>query len=116
MSSRPRVKVTLSDETYETIRRLSDLNGKSMSMIVGELIEAVSPGMASTLALLEAADDASDETKIAMIEAMDQIQEELISSLGKAAAPTHRLIAQQRELDLSTEPRKKARLKRRGSK
>ena len=92
MSQNPRVKVTLSEETYSTIQRLSKLNGESMSAILGDLIESVAPSLESTLQLLIAAENASDEGKARLIRALDDIENTLIGAHGASQAQlTHHM-------------------------
>lgn len=61
VAKNPRVSVTLSPEDYEVLRRLSELNGESMSSIVGELVQTVSPALSRVIEVIEAAQGAKPE-------------------------------------------------------
>ena len=78
----PRVKVTLSERSYWTIRKLSEKNGQSMSALIGEMVEMIAPNLGETLELLEAAEAANDGTKAQLLGVFERLQEELFSSVG----------------------------------
>lgn len=61
VAKNPRVSVTLSPEDYEILRRLSELNGESMSSIIGELVQAVSPALGRVVDVVEVAQGAKPE-------------------------------------------------------
>ena len=42
-TSKPRVSVTLDPETYEVLHGLAQLNGESLSAVIGGLLDAVAP-------------------------------------------------------------------------
>lgn len=92
-TSRPRVSVTLRDETYATLRRLSQANGESMSSILGGLVEATAPALERVAALVEAASGAQQEVLERLAESMTAAE----STLSPLA-----LEGQQEFLDLMT--------------
>jgi len=42
-TTKPRVSVTLDPEMYAALRELADMNGESMSAVIGGLLEVVAP-------------------------------------------------------------------------
>lgn len=52
-TDKPRITITLEPEHYALLRRLSALNGESMSSIVGELVESVAPTLSRVADVLE---------------------------------------------------------------
>ena len=89
MSHKPRVKVTLSPETFATIEALADLGGTSMSKVIGELVESVAPMLTRQAAFMQAASEADQATKEKLLAAFDAIEAELVGAVGSAQARTY---------------------------
>ena len=79
---KPRIAIYLKPHVYETIKRLSELNGGSMSRIVAELVEAVADPLMRTVALLEAAASAPKEIKDGLRGTVEAIERELYGTVG----------------------------------
>ncbi len=62
-TSKPRVNVTLEPEVYELLKRLSRLNGESMSKIIGDFLDSVTPVLARVADVLETAANVQDEAR-----------------------------------------------------
>jgi hypothetical protein len=79
---KPRIAIYLQPHVYETINRLSELNGEPMSRIVAELVEAVSEPLIRTVALLEAAASAPQQVKDGLRGTLQQMERELYGAAG----------------------------------
>ena len=55
MTTKPRITVSFSPETYTLIQRLASVQRVSMSRVVSELVETVAPSLERVAAVLEAA-------------------------------------------------------------
>lgn len=109
VAQKPRLKVTLSASTYATIERLAELNNCSMSSVVGDLVEGVAPSMAGTLAMLEAAEHSSVQTKQKLVSAMEGIERDLIGALGSSHAVMHHELSKAIHSDASkSKPQKRS--------
>lgn len=56
-----RISVSLQDDDYEVLRRLSQLNGESMSAIISGLVQTVSPALGRVADVLEVASTAQGD-------------------------------------------------------
>lgn len=79
---KPRIAIYLKPHVYETIKRLSELNGEPMSRIVAELIEAVGDPLMRTVALLEAAAAAPKQIKDGLRGSLESMERELYGVAG----------------------------------
>lgn len=79
---KPRIAIYLPPHVYETIKRLSELNGEPMSRIVAELVEAVSEPLIRTVALLEAAASAPQQIKDGLRGTVQQMERDLYGAAG----------------------------------
>lgn len=79
---KPRIAIYLKPHVYETIKRLSDLNGEPMSRIVSELVEAVGEPLMRTVALLEAAASAPKQIKDGLRGTVQQMERDLYGVSG----------------------------------
>lgn len=89
---KPRIAIYLPPHVYETIKRLSELNGEPMSRIVAELVEAVSEPLIRTVALLEAAASAPQQIKDGLRGTMQTMERELYGAAGYTIAQMDWLI------------------------
>lgn len=62
-TTKPRITITLEPKVYELLRRLSAVNGHSMSSIVTEFLEVAVPPMERMVVVLEQAKALPAETK-----------------------------------------------------
>lgn len=60
-TDRPRITITLEPEHYTMLRRLSALNGESMSSIVADVVASVAPALTRVADVLEHAANAKGE-------------------------------------------------------
>lgn len=74
-TTNPRIAVTLSPEHYRVLRRLADLQGRSMSRIVGELISEMAPSL----------DRVADVVELAA-KAQASVRDEIRAAVGDAEA------------------------------
>lgn len=91
-TTKPRIAITLNQHTYETIRRLAELNGEPMSRIVAELIEAVRDPLMRTVALLEAAREAPQQVKDGLRGTFEAMERDLYGAAGYAQGQVDWLI------------------------
>ncbi|WP_460985719.1 hypothetical protein, partial [Staphylococcus aureus] len=64
---KPRVAVTLENQTHEVISRLASLQKRSRSAVIADLLDSIVPALSRTVALLEAAREAPNEVKRGLI-------------------------------------------------
>lgn len=83
-TKKPRVQVTLEPHTHEVIERLAALQNRSRGAIIAELVEAVEPSLARTVALLEAAAAAPDQVKDGLRSVVEGIHSDLTAMSGDA--------------------------------
>lgn len=81
---KPRIAIYLPPHVYETIKRLSELNGEPMSRIVAELVEAVAEPLIRTVALLEAAASAPQQIKDGLRGTVETMERDLYGVAGYA--------------------------------
>ena len=76
-TTNPRIAVTLSPANYRILRRLADLQGRSMSRIVGELVAEMAPSLDRVADVVELAAKAQasvrDEIRAAVADAESSI-------------------------------------------
>lgn len=91
---KPRVQVTLEPETHAVIERLAYLQGCSRGAIIGELLEAVTPSLTQTVALLEAAASAPQQVKDGLKSVVEGIHEDLQEFAGDSSKQLDMLLNQ----------------------
>jgi len=86
MSKSTRLCLTLPPETYETVRRLADLQGVSMASIIRDFMGEVLPVLEKICDALEVAKKASIVARESMLSAAVHAEEELrpIAEMAKA--------------------------------
>ena len=67
----PRITISLPQDQYEAINRLSELQGRPMSKIINELIELTFPSVKRILDVIEATKHFTEEQKQSMQKALD---------------------------------------------
>lgn len=63
---KPRLNVTLEPHRYELLRRLSALQGVSMSSILAEFVDTIAPVLERLVVVLEQAQQAHDSVKVGL--------------------------------------------------
>lgn len=81
-TSKPRITVTLEPEVYETISGLAEIQGRSMSSIVSELLTMVNPVQQKVLAAVKRAMDVQESSKTSLISQLEKGQEEAETAIG----------------------------------
>lgn len=76
-TKKPRATITFQPHHYELLKRWAELQGVSMSALLGEFLEAAYPAMSRTVALLEAAREAPRQVREGLATALDQVEGEL---------------------------------------
>ncbi len=81
---KPRVAVTLENQTHEVISRLASLQKRSRSAVIADLLDSIVPALSRTVALLEAAREAPNEVKRGLISVIEGIHEDFVAVSGKS--------------------------------
>lgn len=84
MSQSHRITVSLPEDAYDVLARLSRLQGGSMSSIVRELMEAVTPSLSRTADLMERASGAQKEVLAGIAAAATASEDAVFGPLGEA--------------------------------
>lgn len=79
-TKRPRTTVTLTDETHRLLKDLSVLSGKSMSFILGDLLEGIIPQLARTIEVMKAAKDAPEEIRQKLVEQYEHSEQKMLEA------------------------------------
>lgn len=79
---KPRVQVTLEPQTHEVFARLAVLQGRTRGSIIAELLDAIAPTMAQTVAILEAAESAPKHVKEGLRAVAESAHDDLVSAAG----------------------------------
>jgi len=85
-TTKPRITVTLSPEVYETLSALSNLQERSMSSIVSELLEISHPIQSRVLAALSHAQTVKLEANADFASELDRAQAQAESALAPLLA------------------------------
>jgi uncharacterized protein (DUF1778 family) len=80
----PRIAVTVSPERYELIRRLAELQGRSMGSVMNEVFDQVEPVLERVCVVLEAAHKAQDEARTGLKERAESAEKDLQPLLEQA--------------------------------
>lgn len=81
-TAKPRIAVTLPQETFDVLARLADLQDRSRGSVVAELLIEITPPLARTVALLEAAFAAPDQVKQGLRSVVEGVHQELVAVSG----------------------------------
>lgn len=79
---KPRVQVTLEPQTHEVFARLAQLQGRTRGSIIAELLDAIAPTMAQTVAILEAAESAPQQVKDGLRAVVESAHDDLLEAAG----------------------------------
>lgn len=84
-TNKPRVQVTLEPLTHAVIERLAALQGRTRGAVIADMLDAVSPALTRTVALLEAAQDAPAQVREGMRRAVEGAHLEIANLAGDAS-------------------------------
>lgn len=87
---KPRIAITLDQETYDVVARLAELQSRSKGSVVADLVESVLPPLRRTVALLEAAQQAPEDVKAGLRSVVESAHNDLLKLSGSG----------QRQLDI----------------
>ncbi len=76
-TNKPRITVTLEEQDYAVLQRLSELQGGSMSRIVSELMSEVTPVLTKVVESLEIAKRAQADVKVNLKKVVDEAEQDL---------------------------------------
>lgn len=79
---KPRIAITLEQETYDVVARLAELQSRSKGAVVADLLEAVLPPLRRTVALLEAAQQAPEHVKAGLRSVVEATHDDLLKLTG----------------------------------
>jgi hypothetical protein len=71
---KPRITVTLTEQQHSVLKSISSAGGKSMSVVISELLEVSMPMLQRMASALEVIRFNTDEERARMVAAMDQAQ------------------------------------------
>jgi hypothetical protein len=83
-TAKPRIAVTLNQQTFEVIARMAQLQGCSRGSIVADMMDAVAPALTRTIALLEAAADAPQQVRDGLRSVVESTHNDLVEASGGA--------------------------------
>lgn len=97
-TNRPRLTITLTDQVHDTLGKLADIQGRSMSSIVLEHLELIEPINQKILSAIGRARRLQEESKGSFLSDLSAAQDQaeaallpllgLLDSLGSAKPPT----------------------------
>jgi len=79
-TTRPRITVTLTDETHSLLKDLSSLSGKSMSFLISDLVEGIIPQLSRTVEVMRAAKEAPEGIKQKILEQYEQAEQKMLEA------------------------------------
>jgi hypothetical protein len=89
---KPRVQVTLEPQTHAVIERLAELQGRTRGAVIADLLDSITPVMARTVALLEAAASAPQQVKDGLRSVVQGVHDELVAKGGASTAQMDMLL------------------------
>jgi len=75
----PRITISLTQDQYEAINRLSELQDRPMSKVINELIDLTFPSVKRILDVIEATKHFTEEQKQSMQKALDDADRNMAS-------------------------------------
>lgn len=85
-TAKPRITITLSTTTHETLSRLSVVSGESMSSIVAQVVDLAVPSLGRLGVVLEQARDAPKEARAGLLSAIDRAERDLLPAMTSSIA------------------------------
>lgn len=89
---KPRVQVTLEEQTHAVIDRLARLQGRTRGSIIAELLDSIAPTLARTVSLLEAAVEAPNDVKRGLRAMVEGLHQEVVEVSGEASSQLDMLL------------------------
>lgn len=96
-TDKPRISITFPPNLKATIARFAELQGRSFSAVVVELLETVHEPLIRTLAILDAAREAPEEVKRGLRQAFDDVERDTVKAAGAGIAQMDWLLTRLRE-------------------
>lgn len=93
-TAKPRISVMFEPETFEVLRRLSAVQGHSISYIIRDLVQTWTPVLGQLADVLEGAVAAEDEVKSNLSRLADEQERELLPVLDSALSEYARAMGQ----------------------
>lgn len=97
-TNRPRLTITLTDQVHDTLGKLADIQGRSMSSIILEHLELIEPINQKILTAISRARRIQEDSKGALLSDLSAAQDQaeaallpllgLLDSIGSAKPPT----------------------------
>lgn len=81
-TAKPRIAVTLNEQTFQVIARMAELQGCSRGSVVADLLESVAPALIRTVALLEAAAAAPKQVRDGLRGVVEDTYQQLVGVAG----------------------------------
>lgn len=81
-TAKPRITITLEPEVYQTIQGLAEVQGRSMSSIVSELLTMINPVQQKVLAAVRKAITVQESSKTDLISQLEKGQAQAQSAIG----------------------------------
>lgn len=81
-TKRARFTISLNPHMYATLKRLSELGGQPLSVIVSDILESVHEPFMRTVALMEAAAGAPQQVKDGLRQTVENIEREMYGTVG----------------------------------
>ena len=81
-TTKPRITITIDQDVYDTLYELAELQSRSMSSMVSELLRLSNPVQQKVLAALKHALSLQDEAKADLVTQLDRAQGEAESMIG----------------------------------
>ena len=81
-TSKPRIAVTLPQETFDVLARLAELQNRSRGSIVADLLVEITPPLSRTVALLEAAFSAPAEVRQGLRSVVEGVHDQFVAAAG----------------------------------
>jgi hypothetical protein len=93
-TAKPRIQVTVTESQYQLLKRLAQLQHRSMSAVLSEIIDQIEPVYERVAVVLQAAVRAQASMKEGMTQGMEQAEAELAPLVGKAMGQLDLLVNQ----------------------
>ena len=91
-TAKPRIQVTVTESQYQLLKRLAQLQDRSMSAVLSELFDQIEPVYERVAVVLQAALRAQDSMKQGLIAATESAEAELAPMLAQAMGQLDMLV------------------------
>lgn len=81
-TNKPRLTITLTENTYEIISQLAELQNRPKSSVIAELLESVALPLSKTVSLLQAASEAPSSVRNGLKQTVNDLHDDLSDVLG----------------------------------